>query len=205
MALAHYLQPLLAPESVALCGASERPGSIGRIVYENLLNGPFRGELRAVNPRHAKILGRRAFASLAAIGEPVDLAVICAPPSTVPGMLAECKGRARGAVVISGAPTAPPVTYARWRREIASAARAAKLPLLGPASFGVIRTSLGLNATYGAAPALPGRLTLISQSGSVASALLDFARTTSIGFASVVVLGAVAGIDFGEVLDFALN
>ena len=205
MALAHYLQPLLAPGSLALCGASERQGSLGRIVYENLLAGGFDGELHAVNPRHPKVLERPAFASLAAIGKPVDLAVICAPPSTVPGILAECRGGARAALVISGAPTAPPVTYARWRREIASAARAAKLPLLGPASFGVIRSSLGLNATYGAVAALRGRLTLVSQSGAVASALLDFARGAHIGFASVVVLGAVAGVDFGEVLDFALS
>jgi acetyltransferase len=205
MALGHYLQPLLAPESVALCGASERPGSLGRVVYENLLNGGFRGELHAVNPAHAAVLGRPALPSLTALVQPVDLAVICAPPAAVPGILDECKGRVRGAVVMSGAPTAPAVSYARWRSEIARVARAAELPLLGPASFGVIRTSLGLNATYGAVPALPGRLTLVSQSGSVASALLDFARTAHIGFASVVVLGAVAGVDFGEVLDFALN
>jgi acetyltransferase len=204
MAFAHYLQPLLAPGTVALCGASERPGSLGRIVYENLLNGPFRGELFAVNPAHTTVLGRPAFASLTAIARPIDLAAICAPPRAVPGILAECKGRVRGAVVISGAPTAPAVTYARWRREIASAARTAKLPLLGPASFGVVRTSSGLNATYGAIAALPGRLTLISQSGTVASALLDFASTAGIGFASVVVLGAAADVDFGEVLDFAL-
>src|ERR1700758_1418503 len=205
MAFAHYLQPLLAPDTVALCGASDRPGSLGRIVYENLLNGPFRGELYAVNPAHTTVLGRPAFASLTAIARPIDLAAICAPPPAVPEILAECKGRVRGAVVISGAPTAPAVTYTRWRREIANAARTAKLPLLGPASFGVVRTSSGLNATYGAIAALPGRLTLISQSGTVASALLDFARTARIGFASVVVLGAVADVDFGEILDFALN
>ncbi|HTR56792.1 MAG TPA: GNAT family N-acetyltransferase [Casimicrobiaceae bacterium] len=204
MALTHYLQPLLSPGTVALCGASERPGSLGRIVYENLLNGPFRGELYAVNPAHRALLGRPAFASLTAIARPIDLAAICAPPPAVPGILAECRGRVRGAVVMSGAPTAPAVTYARWRREIASAARTAKLPLLGPASFGVVRTSSGLNATYGSIAALPGRLTLISQSGTVASALLDFASTAGIGFASVVVLGAAADVDIGEVLDFAL-
>jgi acetyltransferase len=204
MAWSHYLQPLLAPGSVALCGASGRPESLGRIVYENLIEGAFRGELYAVNPAHATVLGRPAFASLAAIARPIDLAVICAPPAAVPAILEECKGRARGTVVISGAPTAPPVTYSRWRREIASVARTAGLPLLGPASFGVIRTSSGLNATYGAIAALPGRLTLISQSGTVASALLDFASTARIGFASVVVLGAAADVDFGEVLDFAL-
>src|SRR5882757_6529066 len=66
----HYLQPLLAPDSVALVGASERPGSLGRIVYENLLGGGFTGELFAVNPHHRKILARAARPTLAAIGRP---------------------------------------------------------------------------------------------------------------------------------------
>lgn len=80
----HYLRPLLAPVSVALMGASGRAGSLGRLVYENLLGGDFQGELFAVNPRHRRVLGRKAFASLAAIGRPVDLVVICAPAAAVP-------------------------------------------------------------------------------------------------------------------------
>ena len=77
----HYLRPLLAPESVALIGASAKAESLGRIVYQNLLAGGFKGELFAVNPNHATILGRPAFPSLTAIGKPIDLAVICAPPA----------------------------------------------------------------------------------------------------------------------------
>ena len=200
----HYLRPLLAPNSVALVGASERPGSLGRIVYENLLAGGFRGELYAVNPHHATVLGHTAHASLAAIERPVDVAVICAPPSAVPAVLAQCRGRARAAIIITGAPSAAAREYSRWRREIALRAKEAGLRFLGPASFGVIRPSLGLNATFGAVPAMQGRLALISQSGAVAGALLDFARTARIGFASVVSLGAVTDVDFGELLEFAL-
>jgi acetyltransferase len=205
MAITHYLRSLLAPRSVAVCGASGRAGSFGRIVYENLLDGDFRGELYAVNPAHSSILGRPAFKSLAAIARPVDLAVICAPSAAVPSILAECAGRAGSAVVLSGAPSLSPAEYHRWRRELNTRALAASLPVLGPASFGIMRTSSGLNATYGAEAALPGRLTLISQSGAVAAALLDFARTEHIGFASVVSLGGVVNVDFGEVLDFALS
>ena len=205
MAIAHYLRPLLAPASVAVCGASGRAGSFGRIVYENLLSGGFRGELYAVNPAHSRVLGQPGFKSLAAIARPVDLAVVCAPSAAVPAILAECEGRAGAAVVLSGAPSLSPPEYRRWRSEIEARALAAKLPVLGPASFGVMRTASGLNATYSAEAALPGRLTLISQSGAVAAALLDFARTEHIGFASVVVLGRVTNVDFGELLDFALN
>lgn len=204
MSPGHYLRPLLASESVALIGASERQGSLGRVVYTNLLAAGFKGELFAVNPNHATILGRPAFASLTAIGGPVDLAVICAPPAAVPAIIDEARGRARGAVILSGAPTATAGDYAAWYRGIAARARASGVRVLGPASFGVIRTSAGLNASYGAVGASPGRLTLISQSGAVCGALLDFARTAAMGFASVVGLGAAADIDFGEVLEFAL-
>lgn len=200
----HYLRPMLAPESVALIGASAKPGSLGRNVYDNLLAGGFKGELFAVNPNHATILERPAFASLTAIGKPVDLAVICAPPAAVPAILDEARQRARGAVILSGAPTANPADFQRWRREIAAHARASRIRVLGPASFGVIRTSLGLNASYSAVAAAPGRLSLISQSGAVCGALLDFARTAGMGFASVVALGGTADVDFGEVLEFML-
>ena len=200
----HYLRPLLAPKSVALVGASAKPGSLGRIVYENLLAGGFQGDLFAVNPNHATILDRPAFASLTALGRPVDLAVICAPPDAVAAILDEMRERARGAVILSGAPTAKPADFHRWRREIAARAGASRIRIIGPASFGVIRTSLGLNASYSAVAAVPGRLSLISQSGAVCGALLDFARTAGMGFASVVALGGTADVDFGEVLEFAL-
>jgi acetyltransferase len=205
MVPSHYLRPLLAPDSVALVGASERPGSLGRVVYENMLAGEFKGELYAVNPGHAKVLGRPAYASLAAIGRPIDLAVICAPPAAVPGVLKCKRGRLRAAAILSGAPMATPADDRRWRRELVANARASGVRILGPASFGVIRTSQGLNATLGAATALPGRLTLLSQSGALVGALLDFAHSAGIGFASVAALGAGSDVDISELLEFALS
>ncbi|HUH92353.1 MAG TPA: GNAT family N-acetyltransferase [Casimicrobiaceae bacterium] len=200
----HYLAPLLAPQSVALVGASERPDSLGRVVYENLLGAPFKGELFAVNPNHGSVLGRPAFASLQAIGRTIDLAVICAPPEAIPGILDGAQGRLRAAAILSSSPDAPLVAERRWRHEVSERARAAGVRLLGPQTFGVIRTPLGLNATYGAIAALPGRLTLISQSGAIAMALLDFARTAGIGFASVIALGSGDDVYTGELLEFAL-
>jgi len=81
LTLHHYLRPLVMPATVALVGASERPGSVGRIVLENILGGEFRGELFPVNPNHRKVLGRKSYASLAAIGKNVDLAVVVTPAS----------------------------------------------------------------------------------------------------------------------------
>ena len=199
----HYLRPLLAPNSVVFVG-TYGAGTLGRVVYDNLLAGGYRGELFAVDPSGAKRFGRSSLRSLQALPRPVDLAIICAPPSQVPDVIADCRGRARAAVIASGAPGATSAEYARWMRELASAGRKAGVRLLGPASLGVMRPTLGLNASFGAIAALPGRLALISQSGAVAGAVLDFARAAGIGFASVTALGAAVDVDFGEILEFAL-
>jgi acetyltransferase len=204
MNFTHHLRPLLVPSSVALVGASGRAGSLGRIVCENLLAGGFSGELHLVNPNRNTVLGRKVFRSLRSIDRVVDLAVICAPPDAVPAIITECRGRVSAVAILTSAPAVESDAYHRWRRQLARRARSAGVRMLGPASFGVMRPSLGLNATFGAVAASPGRLALISQSGAVASALLDFARAAGIGFSSVVALGAAGDVDFGEVLEFAL-
>src|SRR5260370_8906353 len=116
----------------------------------------------------------------------MDLGVIWGAPAAVPEILELRRGDLRAAVILSDEPSADAAAYRRWRHDLAERARASGVRVLGPASFGVVRTSLGLNATVGAVAALPGRLSLISQSGAVAVALLDFARTPGIGFASLV-------------------
>ena len=85
----HYLHPLLVPKSVALVGASDRSGSLGRSVFENLRAGGYKGEIYAVNPRHRRVAGQRSYASVSAIGKPVDLAVITAPAALLPGLIGE--------------------------------------------------------------------------------------------------------------------
>jgi acetyltransferase len=200
----HYLRPLLAPRSVALVGASERPGSLGRIVYENLLAGEFAGELYAVNPNHQRIFARPAFASLDAIGTGVDLAVIASPPDTVAGILAQGALAPKAAILMT-APTGNDRSEAvAWTRKIVAISRKRNIRFVGPGALGVIRTDIGLNATYCAPPALRGRLALVAQSGAVSAAMLDFAVPMGIGFSSVISLGAGIGVGFGELLDFLL-
>lgn len=202
----HYLRPLIKPASVALVGASERPGSLGRTVYENLLGGKFAGEIYAVNPRHATLLDRPAFASLAAIQKPVDLAVIATPAEEVPRVLEAASAVKLKAAVVMSAPTAIDRAAARaWTREVAALAKKQNVRLVGPGALGVIRTDIGLNATFCAPAALPGRLALVAQSGAVATALLDFALPLGLGFSTVLSLGGNIDVDFGEFLDFLLN
>jgi acetyltransferase len=198
--LHHSLAPLLAPRSVALIGASEREGSLGRTVYENLLRGAYTGRVHAVNPNRRDLLGRPAYTSLARIGEPVDLAVIATPLPAIPGILDKAGGQVRAAVLLSYPETNDGAAQA-WQRDLLAVARAQRIRLLGPGAFGIVRTDIGLNATYCAPLAQPGRLALVAQSGAVCTAMLDFAGPHGIGFSTVVSLGAGIDVGFGEILE----
>ncbi len=199
-----YLRALLMPASVALVGASGKPGSIGRIVLENLLGGAFRGALYAVNPNHRRVLAQRSYASLARIGKPVELALIVVPAAAVLEVLEDCARAGIRMAVILSAPPSDPDESRRWQAQLLSVAAARGIRLLGPHSFGVIRTDIGLNATLGDGAARPGRLALIAQSGAVCAAMLDFAASADIGFSTVVALGGAMDIGFGELLDALL-
>ena len=196
-----YLRALLTPQSVALVGASGRPGSMGRILFENLIGGGFAGPVYAVNPNHRRVLARRSYASLAAIRKPVDLALIATPTAVVPAVLEDAaRVGAKAAVILSVAPREVPEAK-RWRASLDKIASAHGVRLLGPHSFGVMRTGIGLNATLGSTPAESGRLALIAQSGAVCAAMLDFAASVHIGFSTVVEVGGGIDVGFGELLD----
>jgi len=200
----HVLRPLLMPASVALVGASSRPGSMGRIVMENLLGGDFHGALFAVNPKHRRVLARRSYSSMRAIEVPVDLALIAVPAAEIVSVIQDCaRAGTKAAVVLSAPPTDPKVAV-DWERKLVAAAKASGIRLLGPQSFGVMRTDIGLNATLGTTMARPGRLALLAQSGAVCAAMLEFAASTGIGFSTVVALGDGIDIGFGELLDALL-
>lgn len=201
----HYLRPLLAPASVALVGASEEPGSLGRVVYENLLGGGYTGPIYAVNPRHREILGRPAWPTLASLGADVDLAVIATPPGAVASVL-ESAGAAKVkvAIVMTSPDAIDSQASHAWSTEIANAAVRGNVRVIGPGALGIIRSSAKLDATYCAPRALPGRLALIAQSGAVATAMLDFATPLRIGFSTVVSVGGGVDVGFGELLDLLL-
>jgi acetyltransferase len=199
----HTLAPLLAPQSVALVGATEREGSLGRIVWQNLAAGGLRGELSAVNPKHKNVFGQRCHARLSDLPKAPELAVIVTPARTVPGILEDAGAAGvRAAVVLTSGFGETGESGRALQAEALAAARKHGLRLLGPNCLGVMRTGAGLNATFSRTPARPGRLGLLSQSGAICSAILDWANPAGVGFSSVVSLGAAADVDFGELLDF---
>jgi acetyltransferase len=201
----HYLGPLLRPQSVALVGASERPSSLGRVVYENLLAGGYAGPLFAVNPGHARVLDRPAYRSLTAIGAPVDLAIIATPPHAVAQVLESAAEANVKVAIVMTAPAGIDTRAARaWSNDVAAVARRGRIRVVGAGALGIIRPADHLNATYCAPAALPGHLALIAQSGAVATAMLDFATPLGIGFSCVISLGGGIDVGFGELLDLLL-
>jgi acetyltransferase len=199
----HYLQPLLAPRSVALVGASEREGALGAIVWRNLAAAGVRGELYPVNPKHRAIFGKRAYARLQDLPQPPDLAVIVTPARVVERVIEDAAAAGVKAAVILTSGFGETGAEGRALQErVVAAAKRGKVRILGPNCLGVMRTDCGLNATFARTPARPGNLALVSQSGAICGAILDWAAGAEVGFTSVVSLGGAIDVDFGEVLDF---
>jgi acetyltransferase len=199
----HYLAPLFEPRSVALVGASERPEKVGGRVLENLIGAGYRGKLYAVNPKYTAVRGIPCVPSVAELPEAADLAVVATPAATVPEVIASCgrRGIRMAIVITAGFSEAGPGGQA-LERELLAAAREHGVRLLGPNCLGMMRPPLGLNATFARGHAFAGSLALVSQSGAVCTAMLDWATPNGIGFSSVISLGASSDIDFGEVIDY---
>jgi acetyltransferase len=190
------LDRLLEPRSIAVIGASDRVGSVGATVWRNLRAGRFAGPVFAVNTRRAALGGDRVFARPAELPQPPDLAVVCTPPQTVPGLIDEL-GRlgTRAAIVMTAG------LDAGVRQAMLDAARPHLLRVLGPNCLGLLSPRLGINASFAHTDALPGELAFVSQSGALVTAVLDWAKSRRIGFSHMVSLGERADVDFGDMLD----
>jgi acetyltransferase len=198
------LEHLFRPRSVAVIGASERERSVGAVVMHNLRQGGFAGPLWPVNPKHDSIGGLAAWPSVEALPQAPDLAVICTPAITVPGLIGELgrKGT-RAAVVLSAGLKAPLGESGQTiEQAMLQAAKPHLLRILGPNCVGLLVPGLGLNASFAHATARPGRLAFVSQSGALATAMLDWANMRAIGFSHFISLGDSADVDFGDVLDY---
>lgn len=199
----HYLRTLFSPKSVAVIGASDRPNAVGEVVFRNMLESGYQGSLYAVNPAHQEVQGRRAYASIEDIKTSVELAVICTEAETVPDIIEACgKHGVRAAAVLSAGFTEASARGATLERTMLANAKNHGVRIIGPNCLGIIRTGIGLNATFFKGGIKPGNLALVSQSGALCTAILDWAPANDIGFSSVVSMGAASDVDFGEILDY---
>jgi len=197
----HYLHPLFMPRSVVVFGASEKENSVAGILFKNLRD--YKGSVYPVNPKHEQIFGERCYASTDDLPETPELALIATPASSIPKILEACGARGiRHAVVLSaGFREVGPAGIA-LEEAIIAVAKKHDIRFIGPNCLGVQRPAIGFNATFSKGATLSGDLALVSQSGALCTAMLDWAESNGIGFSSVISTGASAELDFGEVLDY---
>lgn len=197
----HPLDAIFSPRTVALIGATEAPGSVGRTLLENLQRGSFKGAIYPVNPKHGQILGVKAFPTVGEVPERIDLAVIATPAATVPGVLAECvQAGVTGAVIISAGFRECGAAGAALEEEIRTAARRGKIRLIGPNCLGVMLPHRGLNATFAATMAHPGSVAFLSQSGALCTAILDWSLRENVGFSAFASVGSMLDVDWGDLI-----
>lgn len=189
-----------APRSVAVVGATEAAGSVGRALLENLAS--FEGKVFPVNPKRITVLGRRAFPCLAALPETADLAVIVTPAGTVPGLIRDCaEAGIRNAIIISaGFKETGPAGRALEEAVLAEARRGG-VRIIGPNCLGVMTPRLGFNATFAPALALPGKVAFLSQSGALCTAILDWSLREQVGFSAFVSVGSMLDVNWGDLIE----
>lgn len=202
----HYLHTLFEPESIAIVGASETPNSIGVTLVRNMLDSGYKGKLFFVNPKHPTVFGQQSYAAVDTIPQRLDIAVICTPAATVPDIVDAC-GRAgcKNAIIIAGGFAEAGPRGAALERATLENARRHGMRLLGPNCLGIMRPGSQINLTFGHGFAHAGTIGLISQSGALCTAILDWALPNKVGFSNVVSLGAESDVDFGEVLDYMVS
>src|SRR5262245_23709353 len=200
----YKLDRMFAPRSIAVVGASPRRGSLGGAVLANLQAAGFAGEIGVVNPKHPEILGKATVPGLARLPFTPDLVVLTAPASTIVGHVADAgRAGAAGCIIISAGLGHGPGSLAA---EVGAIARDAHLRLIGPNCLGAVLPRARLNASFAAQMALPGDLALISQSGAIAAAMIDWGRQRGVGFSGIVSVGDQLDVDIADLLDyFALD
>ncbi|MBL1140689.1 MAG: bifunctional acetate--CoA ligase family protein/GNAT family N-acetyltransferase [Proteobacteria bacterium] len=196
------LKKLFKPESVALIGASEKPGSLGNVVMKNLISGGFSGPILPVNPKYKFVNGVLAYQDIKSLPVVPDLAVICTPAITIPDLIKELGERGTRAAVVLSAGFHESIDGESLQQRMLDAAKPYDLRILGPNCVGLLIPSIGLNASFAHTNSLKGNLAFVSQSGALCTTILDWAKSKGIGFSYFISLGDNADIDFGDLLDY---
>ena len=198
----HPLEPIFSPKNVAVIGATERQGSVGRSVLWNLLSSPFGGTVYPINPNRPNVLGIRAYKDIRELPEKPDLIVVTTPAPTVPGIIQEAVelGVPTG-IVISAGFKEHGEAGKELERQIAEIIRG-KMRIIGPNCLGVMNPVGGLNATFASAMARPGNVAFISQSGALCTAVLDWSLREMVGFSGFVSVGSMLDVGWGDLIDY---
>ncbi|HYN15383.1 MAG TPA: bifunctional acetate--CoA ligase family protein/GNAT family N-acetyltransferase [Terriglobales bacterium] len=198
----HPLDPIFSPKNVAVIGATERQGSVGRTVLWNLLSSPFGGTVYPINPNRPSVLGIRAYKDIHELPEKPDLVVVTTPAPTVPSIIREAvELDVPAGIVISAGFKEHGEAGQELERQIAEIIRG-KMRIIGPNCLGVMNPVGGLNATFASAMARPGNVAFISQSGALCTAVLDWSLREMVGFSGFVSVGSMLDVGWGDLIDY---
>lgn len=199
----HPLDPFFKPRNVAVIGATETPGSVGRTVLWNLISTPFGGTVYPVNLKRPSVLGIRAYRSVSEVPAQLDLAIVVTPAATVAGIVRECAEAGVPAVVVISAGFKelgqPGVEV---EQQVLAEVRQSRMRLIGPNCLGVMSPISGLNATFARGMARPGNIAFISQSGALLTAILDWSLREQVGFSGFVSTGGMLDVGWGDLIDY---
>jgi acetyltransferase len=200
------LNAIFSPRTVAVIGATEKVGTVGRTILWNLISNPFNGTVFPVNPTRSAVLGIKAYPKISAVPERVDLAVIVTPAPTVPGIVAECVAAGvRGAIVISAGFKETGPEGEKLERQILDEARRGRMRIVGPNCLGVMCPVTGVNATFASGMARAGSVGFISQSGALCTAVLDWSLRENVGFSAFVSIGSMLDVGWGDLIGYLGN
>jgi acetyltransferase len=201
----HYgrqpLDGIFAPKSVAVIGATENPGSVGRTIVWNLLSSTFGGTIYPVNPKRPSILGIKAYPTLRDVPEVVDLIVVVTPAPSIPGIIADAVDiGVKSAIIISAGFKETGPAGAELERQILEHARRGNMRIIGPNCLGVMSPVSGFNATFATTIARRGSVGFISQSGALCTAILDWSLQENVGFSHFVSIGSMLDVDWSDLI-----
>jgi len=202
-------QPLdvfFAPKTVAVIGATETANTVGRTILWNLVSSPFGGTVFPINPKRPSVLGVKAYKHIAEVPEPVDLAVIVTPASSVPGIIHDCvEEGVKGAIVISAGFKEIGPAGVELERQALAEARRGNMRIIGPNCLGVMSPLTGLNATFASGIARAGNVGFISQSGALCTAVLDWSLREMVGFSAFISIGSMLDVGWGDLIYYLGN
>jgi acetyltransferase len=200
--LSRSFDVFFSPKSVAVIGATERAEHVGRTVLWNLISSPFGGTVYPVNAKRASVLGIKAYPNVGAVPDKVQLAIVVTPAENVPGTIRECAAAGvQGAIVISAGFREAGARGAELEAQVLAEARRGNLRLIGPNCLGVMSPISGFNGTFAPAMAKPGNVALISQSGAMCTAILDWSLREQVGFSAFVSVGSMLDVNWGDLID----
>ncbi len=200
------LEAFFTPQNIAVIGATEKAGSIGRTILWNLMKSPFGGPVFPVNPKRRSVLGIKAHPRIGDVPDLVDLAIVVTPAPTVPDLIGECvEAGVRAAIVASAGFKEIGAEGAALERRIMDQAGRGRMRVIGPNSLGVMSPFTGLNATAANAMARPGKIAVLSQSGALGAAVLDWSLRANVGFSAFVSVGSQLDVGWGDLIDYLGN